>query len=94
MQSDHEPLVSIWKKTIAAANPKLQRLLLRLSKYDVEIEYLQGKENVIVDALWKANLLPPTQQDYELEIIPVHIVLKTVPVTATRLPSVQTLYKK
>ena len=77
--------MSIWKKTIAAASPKLQRLLLRLSKYDVEIEYLQGKENVIADALWRANLLPPTQQDYEVEIIPVHIVSKTVPVTATRL---------
>ena len=85
VQSDHEPLMSISKKTIAAASLRVQRLLLRLSKYDVEIEYLQGKENVIADALSRVNPLPPTQQDYELQIIPVHTVSKTVPATATRL---------
>ena len=40
VQSDHEPLMRIWKKTIAAGSARLQRLLLRLSKYDIEIEYL------------------------------------------------------
>ena len=44
VQSDHEQLISLWKKTIAAASPRIQRLLLRLSKYNVEIEYLQGRE--------------------------------------------------
>ena len=83
--SDHEQLMSIWKKRIAAASQRLQRLLLRLSKYDVEIEYLQGKENVIANALSRVNLLPPTQQDYDLETIPVDTVSKTVPTTATRL---------
>ena len=64
---------------------RLQRLLLRLSKYDVEIEYLQGKENVIADALLRVNPLPPRQQDYKLKTIPVHTISKTVPATATRL---------
>ena len=59
VQSDHEPLMSIWKKTIAAASPRLWRLLLRLSKYNIEIEYLQGKENVKADALSRVCLLPP-----------------------------------
>ena len=33
-QSDHQPLQSIWKKSIVSASPRLQRLLLRLAHYD------------------------------------------------------------
>ena len=51
VETDHQPLTSIWKKTIATSSPRLQRLLLRLAQYDVHIEYLRGKENVIADAL-------------------------------------------
>ena len=38
-------------KTIAAASPYLQRLLLRLAQYDLDITYLKGKNNIIADAL-------------------------------------------
>ena len=85
VQSDHEPLMSITKKTIAAASLRLQRLLIRLSKYDIKIEYLQGEENVIADALSRVHPLPLTQQDYELETIPVHIISSTAPATTTKL---------
>ena len=47
----HKPLVNVWKKSIVCNSPRLQRLLLRLSQYDVNIEYLKGKDNVIADAL-------------------------------------------
>ena len=85
VQSDHEPLMSIWKKTIAAASPRLQRLLLRLSKYNIEIHYLQGKESVIADALSRVCPLPPMQQDYKLKTIPIHIISNTVLATAANL---------
>ena len=84
VQSDHERLMSTLKETIAAASQRLQRLLLRLSKYDAEIEYLKGKENVTADALLRVNPLPPMQQAYVLETIQVHTVSKTVRATATR----------
>ena len=51
VQSNHQPLQSIWKKFIVSASPRLQRLLLRLAHYDINIEFLWGKENVIADAL-------------------------------------------
>ena len=35
VQSDHQPLQSIWKKSIVSASPRLQRLLLRLAHYDI-----------------------------------------------------------
>ena len=51
VQSDHQPLQSIWKKSIVSASPRLQRLLLRLAHHDLNIEFLRGKDNVIADAL-------------------------------------------
>ena len=40
VETDHQPLTSIWKKTIATSSPRLQKLLLRWAQYDVHIEYL------------------------------------------------------
>ena len=40
VQSDHQPLQSIWKKSIVSASPRLQRLLLRLAHYDLNLEFL------------------------------------------------------
>ena len=34
LETDREPLVSIWKKFIATTSPQPQRLLLRLARYD------------------------------------------------------------
>ena len=45
VETDHQPLTSIWKKTIATCwSPRLQRLLLGLAQYDAHIEYPRGKE--------------------------------------------------
>lgn len=35
VESDHKPLESIMKKTLAAAPARLQRMLLQLQKYDI-----------------------------------------------------------
>ena len=40
VQTDHKPLIPIWRKSIVAANPQLQQLLLQLAKYDAELTYL------------------------------------------------------
>ena len=51
VQSDHQPLQSIWKKSIVSASPRLQELLLRLAHYNLNIEFLRGKEKLFADAL-------------------------------------------
>ena len=60
VQSDHQPLQSIWKKSIVSTSPRLQRLLIRLAHYDLNIEFLRGKENVIVDVLSRVCPLQST----------------------------------
>ena len=69
VQSDHQPLQSIWKKSIVSASPRLQRLLLRLAHYHLNIDFLRGKENVIADALvmilhYNTTLTPSSKAIY------------------------------
>lgn len=54
IETDHKPLVSITKKPIHTTPKRLQRMLLRLQKYDVELQYKKGKEMHIADALSRA----------------------------------------
>ena len=49
--NDHKPLEMIQKKPIHAAPPCLQRMLLRLQKYDYNIIYKPGKQMVLADRL-------------------------------------------
>ena len=64
IETDHKPLESIWKKTIMSTSPRLQRLFLKMAKYDVEIRYIQGKTNVIADTLSRVSYMePPPKED-------------------------------
>ena len=88
VQSDHQPLQSIWKKSIVSASPRLQRLLLRLAHYDLNIEFLRGKENIIADALSRVCPLQSTNPktiDSNIDVIPVHHITQSAPVSKTRL---------
>ena len=37
VETDHQPLTSIWKKPISSMSARIQRLLLRLLQYDIDI---------------------------------------------------------
>ena len=88
VQSDHQLLQSIWKKSIVSASPRLQRLLLTLAHYDINIEFLQGKENVIADALSGVCPLQSNNskiKDSNIDVIPVHHITQSSPVGKARL---------
>ena len=88
VQSDHQSLQSIWKKSKVSASPRLQRLLLRLAHYDINIEFLQGKENVIADALSRVCLLQSNNskiKDSNIDVIPIHHITQSALVSKTRL---------
>ena len=88
VQSDNQPLQSIWKKSIVSASLRLQRLLLRLAHYNLNIEFLRGKENVVADALSRVCPLQSSDsktKDSNIDVIPVHHITQTAPVSKTRL---------
>lgn len=54
VQSDHKPLATIMKKPLSKAPLRLQRMLLRLQRYDILVSYLPGKDMLIADTLSRA----------------------------------------
>lgn len=54
IRTDHKPLK--WLKELKEPNAKLTRWRLALEEYDFDIEYLQGKENKVADALSRVQL--------------------------------------
>lgn len=51
IETDHEPLISVFKKPLHSAPKRLQRMLLYLQKYNFDIRYVKGKHNCIADWL-------------------------------------------
>ena len=66
IQTDHKPLESIMKKSLLSASKRLQRMLLRLQKFDIQVAYSKGTDMHIADPLSKAYL-PSTSQDEEVQ---------------------------
>jgi len=56
-QTDHRPLLAIHKKALGAAPKRLQRMLMRLQQYDVELEFVPGSQLILADTLSRA--VPP-----------------------------------
>ncbi|PFX20317.1 Uncharacterized protein K02A2.6 [Stylophora pistillata] len=56
VETDHKTLESIFWKPVNEAPPRLQRMLLKLSKYDLVVHYVPGKQQVISDCPCRAPL--------------------------------------
>ena len=90
IESDHKPLEAIVKKPLAAAPPRLQRILLRMQKYDYALEYKPGKELVLPDMLSREPVSPTIDDNMEEEIaLHVHLVRRTLPVTESKLEEIK-----
>ena len=56
VQTDHKRLESIFKKSLLSAPKRLQRMLLQLQRYSLNIVYKPGKELFLADTLSRAFL--------------------------------------
>ena len=92
MESDHKPLESIIKKSLAAAPPHLQRMLLQLQKYSFTIAHKPGKEMFLADTLSRAYIDEHDNADRNLEeelICAVNFALGNVPMSDPKLEEVR-----
>lgn len=64
VQSDHKPLVGLLKKPMDTLSPRLQRLVLKLLRYDFEIIYVPGKNLTVADTLSRAPLSYSTDTSF------------------------------
>ncbi|KAI5720179.1 hypothetical protein M8J77_003057 [Diaphorina citri] len=72
--TDHKPLTTILKKNINDVAARLQKLLLRLFKYDIDVRYKPGSQMFISDALSRA-FQKNCSSDLKLEDYMVHDVM-------------------
>ena len=49
--TDHKPLVSLFRKSLTPASPRLSRMLLRILDYQLEVMYQPGTKMHLSDAL-------------------------------------------
>ena len=67
VESDHKPLEAIFKKSLLSAPKRLQRMLLRLQRYEFEVSYKRGPSLLMADPLSRAYLslkeAPEDQED-------------------------------
>lgn len=54
VESDHKPLESLFRKTLSSAPPRIQRMMLKVQKYDLDLRYKAGKELYVADTLSRA----------------------------------------
>jgi hypothetical protein len=56
LETDHRPLVAISRKLLNDMPPRLQRMMIKLQRYDFEMKYTPGKFLYIPDTLSRAKL--------------------------------------
>ena len=85
VETDHKPLISISEKPLCDAPPRLQRLLLRVQKYNKKLIYVPGKQLIIADTLSRAystkHNLSSTEEDIEVHVC---AVKQLIPVSEER----------
>lgn len=74
VETDHKPLEAICKKALNDAPPRLQRMLLKLTKYDLDVHYVPGKQQTISDCLSRAPLDVITPNDLNDETIVINLI--------------------
>ena len=89
IQSDHKPLESIMQKSLHKASPRLQRMLLKLQKYDLTVTYVKGKE-LHVAVTSKSSLSLSEDNDSEDLDVTVHAMIQNLPVSDAKLSQLQT----
>lgn len=83
VQTDHKPIESIMRKPVNKVSPRLQRMQLKLLRYDLDITYLPGKQMLLADPLSRATLAEQGIVDEEMDVV-VHMVSKHLPMTDQR----------
>ena len=56
----------------AQSTKAYQRLLLKMAKYNVEMSYIQGKTNIIADALSRVCCMEPPEEDQGVTLLEVN----------------------
>ena len=74
-ETDHKPLIAIIKKILNEMSPRIQRLMMKLQRYDFDLIYTPGKYIVLADALSRAPVantvgeVSSTEEDVDVNMV-------------------------
>jgi len=67
VETDHRPLLGLFKKDISDLSPRLQKLMLRTLGYDFTLQYVPGKELYVADCLSRSPLPSPNVATQDID---------------------------
>ena len=87
VETDHKPLESILCKPLHQAPARLQRMIMSIQKYPINVHYKPGKQLFIADTLPRA---PLSDKACDLEFQQYDInVLQTLPIPGSKLSTIK-----
>ena len=90
VQTDHKPLETILKKPLANASPRVQRMMLRLQRYSLDVKYKPGKEMFLADTLSRAYVTGEADQELTDDIeVMVGAVIRDIPASPSKLEEIR-----
>ena len=93
IETDHKPLLSILqKKSLDELTPRLQRFKMRLMRFVFTVEHTAGKNLITADALSRAPVSAPAEQDMRQEVemgLFVRSVIDDIPITDLLMTKIQ-----
>ena len=90
MEIDHKPLENIFQKPLCQAPPRLQRMLLRLQKYDIKLIYQPGEHMLLADTVSRAHLSETAEEIGDEEMVAhIHMSYKSRSVSDERIEDIK-----
>ena len=86
LETDQKPLETILAKSLNAATPRLQRILIKTFAYDFTVKYLLGEHNQLADCLSRLGCL---QDKIKLPRLKVHLVTARLSATSDKLQQIR-----
>lgn len=75
VETDHKPLESLFRKTLSSAPPRIQRMMIKVQQYHLNVNYKPGKYLYIADTLSRATEQKADDKDrfkvYALQYLPI-----------------------
>ncbi|XP_044764622.1 uncharacterized protein K02A2.6-like isoform X2 [Coccinella septempunctata] len=93
VQTDHKPLVNIFRKDLNKLSSRLQRMRLKLLKYNFEVSYLPGKKMFIADMLSRAPLKYSSQVEIENSHI-ISSISKFIPMSKEKISELKKEFER
>ena len=88
--TDHKPLVGLLGKPLHKLSPRLQRMRMHLLRYDIEIEWIPGREMFVPDALSRiinhSSQANASEFDDRLEV---NSIIGEIPVSEQRMLNIK-----